>query len=318
MDYGLDKDNFLHAPFQPTDSSFLAMSAASSEPLDYYSDVGLQSLLEFQYESLLLPAAADDSVKMVDGESDQYDSPYASFNVTGHHLLDDSLVFERGGLSMDSNVAETELGQKGSKAKRGRRRCSASVNNSAAELLTWDILSQYFYLPIAQAARELNIGLTLFKKRCRELGVRRWPHRKLMSIKSLIKNVQEMEKESNPAVSKETVRSAVQVLEGQMKMMEVMPDVQLEAQTKRLRQACFKANYKKRRLMIMNGLTNSAGSASSSSQGRYSTSSSSVNHVSSMSRTEAIEQDFKDSEELKSLLFDSLSPSECTFLNDFI
>ena len=52
------------------------------------------------------------------------------------------------------------------------------------------MISQYFYMPITQAAKELNVGLTLLKKKCRELGIRRWPHRKLMSLQTLIKNVQ--------------------------------------------------------------------------------------------------------------------------------
>jgi hypothetical protein len=51
-------------------------------------------------------------------------------------------------------------------------------------------VSRYFYMPIMQAARELNVGLTLLKKRCRELGIPRWPHRKMKSLQSLIKNVQ--------------------------------------------------------------------------------------------------------------------------------
>jgi len=37
--------------------------------------------------------------------------------------------------------------------------------------LTFEFVSQYFYMPIMQAARELNVGLTLLKKRCRELGI---------------------------------------------------------------------------------------------------------------------------------------------------
>lgn len=45
-------------------------------------------------------------------------------------------------------------------------------------------------MPITQAAKELNVGLTFLKKRCRELGIRRWPHRKLMSLQTLINNVQ--------------------------------------------------------------------------------------------------------------------------------
>ncbi|GFZ03592.1 pentatricopeptide repeat (PPR) superfamily protein [Actinidia rufa] len=67
-----------------------------------------------------------------------------------------------------------------------------SVIIVCSKALSREIISQYFYMPITQAAKELNVGLTLLKKRCRELGIRRWPHRKLMSLQTLIKNVQEM------------------------------------------------------------------------------------------------------------------------------
>lgn len=64
------------------------------------------------------------------------------------------------------------------------------VRSSEEPVLTFELVSQYFYMPIMQAARELNVGLTLLKKRCRELGIPRWPHRKMKSLQSLIKNVQ--------------------------------------------------------------------------------------------------------------------------------
>ena len=63
-------------------------------------------------------------------------------------------------------------------------------NNNISKALSKEIISQYFYMPITKAAKELNVGLTLLKKRCRELGIQRWPHRKLMSLQTLIKNVQ--------------------------------------------------------------------------------------------------------------------------------
>lgn len=72
------------------------------------------------------------------------------------------------------------------KVKQGREEKSSS----STKMLSRKIISQYFYMPITQAARELNVGLTLLKKRCRELGIRRWPHRKLMSLQTLINNVQ--------------------------------------------------------------------------------------------------------------------------------
>jgi len=49
----------------------------------------------------------------------------------------------------------------------------------------------------------------------------------------------------------EKIRNAVEVLQKEMKKVEEKPDLQLAENTKRLRQACFKANYKKRRLMVM-------------------------------------------------------------------
>ena len=49
-------------------------------------------------------------------------------------------------------------------------------------MLSKETLSQYFYMPITQAAKELDVGLTPLKKRCREQSIRGWPHKKLMSL----------------------------------------------------------------------------------------------------------------------------------------
>ena len=53
-----------------------------------------------------------------------------------------------------------------------------------------EVLGQYFHLPIAQAANKLNVGLTVLKRRCRNLGFMRWPHRKLNSLDLLITTLQ--------------------------------------------------------------------------------------------------------------------------------
>ncbi|CAN1152017.1 Protein RKD1 [Linum perenne] len=81
---------------------------------------------------------------------------------------------------------------------------------------------------------------------CRELGIKRWPHRKLMSLTALISNVQGGKLEE-----------AIRVLENERKVLEESPDLQLGSNTKRLRQACFKANYKRKRkhnmMMVSDG-----------------------------------------------------------------
>ncbi|XP_057809114.1 LOW QUALITY PROTEIN: protein RKD1-like [Salvia miltiorrhiza] len=150
------------------------------------------------------------------------------YNINGATINDDKLLIigedKRG---IKRSLEEEEDGTKTSKK------------------LTRQMISQYFYMPITQAARELNVGLTLLKKRCRELGIRRWPHRKLMSLQTLIKNVQEFGKEEGEG----KLQESLEILEQEKKLMEEIPDLQLEDKTKRLRQAFFKANYKKRKLM---------------------------------------------------------------------
>ncbi|XP_043813112.1 protein RKD1 isoform X2 [Manihot esculenta] len=137
-----------------------------------------------------------------------------------------------------------------SEEKKVKKHREPKINNSTSKSLSRQTISKYFYMPITQAAKELNMGLTLLKKRCRELGIRRWPHRKLMSLQTLIKNVQEMKKVEGKE-SEEKLREAIEILESERKMLEEIPDLQLEHKTKRLRQACFKSNYKKRKLMAM-------------------------------------------------------------------
>ncbi|KAE8779316.1 RWP-RK domain containing protein [Hordeum vulgare] len=105
-------------------------------------------------------------------------------------------------------------------------------------------LRTYFYMPITKAAREMNVGLTVLKKRCRELGVARWPHRKMKSLRSLILNIQEMGK---GATSPAAVQVELEALERYCARMEENPAIELTEQTKKLRQACFKENYKRRR-----------------------------------------------------------------------
>lgn len=57
-------------------------------------------------------------------------------------------------------------------------------------MLCRETIAKYFYITIKQEAKEVNVGITLLKKFCRDLGIHRWPHRKLMSLETLINNVQ--------------------------------------------------------------------------------------------------------------------------------
>ncbi|KAB2067866.1 hypothetical protein ERO13_A09G242400v2 [Gossypium hirsutum] len=129
-----------------------------------------------------------------------------------------------------------------------REKKTKNFNN--AKMLSREIISQYFYMPITKAAKELKVGLTLLKKRCRELGIRRWPHRKLRSLQTLTKNLQVLDGEEREG-SEGKLTEAMEALRKEREMLEEMPNMELDDRTKRLRQACFKANYKKRKMMMM-------------------------------------------------------------------
>lgn len=65
--------------------------------------------------------------------------------------------------------------------------CSSKKKRSS--LLEFDDIKKHFNVPITLAAKRLNVGLTLLKRRCRELKITRWPHRKLKSLVLLIDNL---------------------------------------------------------------------------------------------------------------------------------
>lgn len=50
-------------------------------------------------------------------------------------------------------------------------------------------IRKHFDVPITKEAKEMKVGLTILKKRSRELKIMRWPHRKIRSLKSLINNI---------------------------------------------------------------------------------------------------------------------------------
>lgn len=64
------------------------------------------------------------------------------------------------------------------------------VKNKNGEMRSSEEISRYFDMPIEAAAGELNMCVTSLKRNCRELGLKRWPHRKIKSLQNLIKCIQ--------------------------------------------------------------------------------------------------------------------------------
>ncbi|KAL7227490.1 hypothetical protein ACSBR1_022363 [Camellia fascicularis] len=69
------------------------------------------------------------------------------------------------------------------------KRQSSGNGRSKCAALELDEIQKYFDVPITKAAKELKVGLTVLKKRCRELNIMRWPHHKIKSLRSLVDNV---------------------------------------------------------------------------------------------------------------------------------
>ncbi|RDX62556.1 Protein RKD4, partial [Mucuna pruriens] len=113
---------------------------------------------------------------------------------------------------------------------------SGTRKKKKSSALEFDEIKKHFDVPITEAAKQMKVGLTLLKRRCRELNIMRWPHRKLKSLTLLIDNVKEM-----------GLANEVAMLEKHKTMLEKLPGLELSEETKKLRQACFKAKYNRRR-----------------------------------------------------------------------
>jgi len=78
--------------------------------------------------------------------------------------------------------------------------------------LSFQEISQYFHLPISQAAKELKVCETLLKKICRVNSIKRWPHRKIRSIDTMI-NLLEFRLQSEKLSEKEKNRMRNEILD---------------------------------------------------------------------------------------------------------
>ncbi|KAL4326444.1 hypothetical protein HN51_033580 [Arachis hypogaea] len=95
-------------------------------------------------------------------------------------------------------------------------------------------ISECFYMPIAEASRHLKVGLIHLKRRWRDLGIQRWPHRKLMSLQTLINNLQQQQQQQKGVDEDESsrIRSAIHILEREKSLLEEIPHLQLETTPK--------------------------------------------------------------------------------------
>ncbi|KAF5735889.1 hypothetical protein HS088_TW14G00018 [Tripterygium wilfordii] len=144
----------------------------------------------------------------------------------------------------------------GAIAKKRKRAATKDIAGISLE----DIV-KYFDLPIVEASRNLRIGLTVLKRKCRELGIPRWPHRKIKSLDSLIHNLQEeavrQEQESEDAAR--AVAKRKKMLEREKENIERKPFMEIQSETKKFRQDVFKRRHRARSLQSQGNLGSHVG-----------------------------------------------------------
>ncbi|KAE8715895.1 hypothetical protein F3Y22_tig00110159pilonHSYRG00125 [Hibiscus syriacus] len=125
---------------------------------------------------------------------------------------------------------------------------------SFTEFPTWKIaledLVKHFDLPIVESSRNLNVGLTVMKRKCREFGIPRWPHRKIKSLDGLICDLQEEvdQRQQEDEAAAYAVAKRRMMLETETESIEKEPCTELKSEMKRFRQDIFKRRHKARAL----------------------------------------------------------------------
>ncbi|CAH0485634.1 unnamed protein product [Peronospora farinosa] len=71
-------------------------------------------------------------------------------------------------------------------------------------------LSRHFHLPLKVAAEKFGVRATAFKKRCRAIGIRHWPYRKVRSLKRSLQELEQCQQQaqdgSGPPLSDKQIR----------------------------------------------------------------------------------------------------------------
>ncbi|KAJ9703913.1 hypothetical protein PVL29_005264 [Vitis rotundifolia] len=124
-----------------------------------------------------------------------------------------------------------------------------AASEDVAKIALEDLV-KYFDVPMVEASRNLKIGLTVLKRKCREFGIPRWPHRKIKSLDGLIRDLQE-EAERQQLENKAAAMAVLKrqrMLETEKECIEQRPFMEIEDETKRFRQDVFKRRHRARAL----------------------------------------------------------------------
>ncbi|CAL5018339.1 unnamed protein product [Urochloa decumbens] len=127
------------------------------------------------------------------------------------------------------------------------------VNRHHVHSITLFDIAQYFHLPIKEASKALKIGVSALKGKCRKYGIPRWPHRKIKSLDSLIRDLEYVLKtedahqeewlQRKDAAAIKALTEQKRLLESEKETIQQKPALELRAETKVFRQLVFKRKH---------------------------------------------------------------------------
>lgn len=104
----------------------------------------------------------------------------------------------------------------------------------------------YAVLKIEDAAKELGMGTTALKKRCRQYGIHRWPHRQLKSLDNLIDALEKLTDDSTgDSTDASCIETAIMQLKYHRQRIAKDPCYKIPQSVFRLRQAQFKDKHRR-------------------------------------------------------------------------
>lgn len=131
------------------------------------------------------------------------------------------------------------------------------ANRKHIDSITLVDIAQYFHLPIRDASKTLKIGVSILKRKCRQYGIPRWPHRKIKSLDSLIHDLEfvlareDEDEEEEKQLQKDRLAAAINaltkrkiMLESEKETIQQKPAMDLMAETKLFREDVFKRRYR--------------------------------------------------------------------------
>ncbi|KAK1588954.1 hypothetical protein Q3G72_028999 [Acer saccharum] len=201
----------------------------------------LKKVFQLTFQADELRSASQHALEEA-GERDREHSPCFRRIVQGLNCLPDSDDMCECHANEEFELCASGLFQ--SFLLRKRRAASEDVAK-----ISLNDLVKYFDLPILEASRNLKVGLTVLKKKCREFGIPRWPHRKIKSLDSLIRELQDVgqwQKDDDVAVA--VVTKWEEKLKEERESIERRPFMEIQRDTKKFRQDIFKRRHKARAL----------------------------------------------------------------------